>query len=138
MITDAERSLHPILSEDGLEVLLNNLLEMGYRLGMVAGFAQYPAKLVMGISLLVIDLDGPLKGRRSRGQIASLLVEQPEIVMRRCVGRIEGRRFEVLLEGLAGAGIVACSIDPATLQPLQSNGKRTGWISLLLLGTIPG
>src|SRR5882724_437853 len=84
-------------------IALHDLLEMADGFRQSALSAGDAAQLIMRIQLFRIDVDRALKSLARQIQLASRLMDQSQIVMGRCITRINRRRFQVLLESRARA-----------------------------------
>src|SRR5262249_21784552 len=79
-------------------VQLYDSLEMPYRFVQAPLLPGDAPELVMRIDFLWIDFDRALERSHSRVLLATLLVNQSQLVMSRSVIRIERRRLQVLSE----------------------------------------
>ena len=63
-----------------------------------AFLARNAAELIMSVGLFRVDLDRSFEARLGLFVLAALLVDQPKVVMRRSVGRVQRGGLEIALE----------------------------------------
>jgi hypothetical protein len=80
-------------------VARDDLAEVLDGLGVPPFGARDDAELVVRVGLLGVDLDGAGETRAGLGQLPTLLVDEPEVVVGRGVGRVERGGLQVLPEG---------------------------------------
>ena len=86
-----------------LFILAQHGLKVRQRFGEASLFASYAAQLKVRVGFRGIDGYGVLESLNGRGILASLLVNQPELVLRRAVVRIDRRRVQHAPEILLAA-----------------------------------
>ena len=81
----------------------DNLLKVSDRISESLLRRGDASELIVGIDLVIVDLDRSFETLPRRLDFIATLMNQSEVVMRRRIGWVQGRRFEVLFERLARA-----------------------------------
>src|ERR1044071_5810018 len=76
----------------------DDLLEVLNRVSVSLLLSRDAPKLITGVNLFSVNLQRAFKTRARFIELAAALMNQTEVVMRRRIGRIQCRRFKVLLE----------------------------------------
>ncbi len=79
-------------------VTRDDLVEVVYGVGQSALLARYTTELVVRVHLIRVYLYGALETLAGFVQLAALLVNQPQIVVRRSVRGVQCGSFQILPE----------------------------------------